>query len=170
MANGDGGPVDSRAMSPERKSPEREPNVQGQLMLGGLQRLSAETGSTGEPLTTGAVRLRALKALAKGTGLVLLGAVIMAGLIWAGLGGDSVLSQLLTLPTFFLGTAFFIAGLTGLLTGRPWDRTPFWVKLPMMILGAVIALTALIVIGVVGMDALRSDKGSTPDVQVGPGE
>ncbi|WP_223637689.1 hypothetical protein [Corallococcus sp. EGB] len=58
----------------------------------------------------------------------------------------------------------------GLLTGRPWDRTPFWVKLPRMILGAVIALTAFIVIGVVGVGALGSDTDSTPDVQAGPGE
>ncbi|RKI44894.1 hypothetical protein D7Y27_12110 [Corallococcus sp. AB004] len=151
-------------------SSETKPGLEGQLALEGVQRLSAKAGSNQASLTPGAVRRRALGLLAKGTGLVLLGAAIMAGLVWAGIGGNSVLSQLLTLPTFFLGTAYFIAGLTGLLTGRPWDRTPFWVKLPMMILGAVIALTALIVIGVMGMSALGPDANSAPDVQVGPGE
>lgn len=51
-------------------------------------------------------------------------------------------------------------------TGRPWDRT----QPPMMIIGALLVLTAGIVISVVGTEALRSGTDSTPDVQVGPGE
>ncbi|NNC02858.1 hypothetical protein HJC10_08330 [Corallococcus exiguus] len=157
-------------MNPETKSPSREPDLEGQLLLDGVRRLSSETGSTGAPLTPGAVRIRALRTLAKGAGLVLLGAVIIGVLVWLGFDGNGVLPQLLAIPTFFLGAAWFIAGLTGLVTGRPWDRTPYWVKLPMMILGAFLAFTALIVIASVGMDALRSTLDSTPDVQVGPGE
>ncbi|WP_083892230.1 hypothetical protein [Corallococcus coralloides] len=148
-------------MSPETKSPSREPGLESQILLDGVQRLSTETGSSGAPLTPGAVRLRALWTLAKGSGLVLLGAVIMGGLVWLRIGGDGGWAQLLVAPTYFLGAAYVIAGLTGLLTGRPWDRTPFWVKLPMMILGALLVLTAGIVISVVGMAALRSDTDST---------
>ncbi|RKG77569.1 hypothetical protein D7W79_14990 [Corallococcus exercitus] len=153
-------------MSPETKPSPREPGLEGQLLLDGVQRLSTETGSTGDPLTPGAVRLRALRTLAKGTGLVLLGGVIIGGLVRLGIGGDGGWPQLLVAPTYFLGAAYFIAGLTGLLTGRPWDRTSFWVKLPMMIVGALLVFTAGIVISV----AVGSAADSTPDVRVGPGE
>ncbi|NOK20190.1 hypothetical protein [Corallococcus carmarthensis] len=156
-------------MSPETKSSPSKSGLEGQL-LSGVQRLSTETGSTGEPLTPGAVRRRALRTLAKGTGLVLLGAVIIGVLVWLGMGGNGVLPQLLAMPTFFLGAAYLIAGLTGLLTGRPWDRTPFWVKLPMMIVGAFVAFTALIVVAVAGTSAVRSATDSTPDVRMRPGE
>ncbi|MBN8465472.1 hypothetical protein JYJ95_03060 [Corallococcus exiguus] len=151
-------------------SSETKPGLEGQLALDGVQRLSAEAGSNHASLTPGAVRRRALGLLAKGTGLVLLGAVIIGVLVWLGMDGNGVLPQLLAIPTFFLGAAWFISGLTGLLTGRPWDRTPFWVKLPMMIVGAFLAFAALIVIASFGMSALRSTLDSTPDVQVGPGE
>ncbi|WP_375754268.1 hypothetical protein [Corallococcus exercitus] len=156
-------------MRPETKPPPSKPGLEAQLLLDGVQRLSAETGSTGEPLTPGAVRRRALWTLAKGAGLVLLGAVIIEGLVWLDVGGGGW-AQLLVAPTYFLGAAYVIAGLTGLLTGRPWDRTPFWMKLPMMIVGALLVFTAGIVISVVGMEALRTDTDSTPDAQVGASE
>ncbi|MBN9682754.1 MULTISPECIES: hypothetical protein [unclassified Corallococcus] len=149
-------------MRPKTKSPSREPGLEDRLLLDGVERLSEETGSAGAPLTPGAVRLRALGTLAKGSGLVLLGAAIMAGLVWVGLGGDGALPMLLVAPTYFMGAAYVVAGLTGLLTGRPWDRTPFWVKLPMMIIGGVLVLTAGIAINIVGAQALRSDTVSTP--------
>ncbi|RKG97752.1 hypothetical protein D7V97_33995 [Corallococcus sp. CA053C] len=60
--------------------------------------------------------------------------------------GGGGLPALVMIPTLFMGTAWLTAGLTGLLTGRPWDTTPFWVKLPMMIIGSVLALLACAVI------------------------
>ncbi|RKH48708.1 hypothetical protein D7X55_07585 [Corallococcus sp. AB049A] len=149
-------------MSPKTKPAAREPGLEDQLLLDGVQRLSEETGSAGAPLTPGAVRLRALGTLAKGSGLVLLGAAIMAGLVWVGLGGDGALPILLVAPTYFMGAAYVVAGLTGVLTGRPWDRTSLWVKLPMMIIGSLLVLTAGIAISVVSSKALRSDTDSTP--------
>ncbi|NOJ95164.1 hypothetical protein HMI51_19770, partial [Corallococcus coralloides] len=43
------------------------------LLAGSVKRLAADTGSAGGALTPGQVRLRALRSLAKGVGLVLLG-------------------------------------------------------------------------------------------------
>ncbi|NOJ98858.1 hypothetical protein HMI51_38845, partial [Corallococcus coralloides] len=92
------------------------------------------------------------------------------GLGWLGGRGHAEWAQFLLVPTFFAGAAYFIAGLLGLLTGRPWDRTPFWMKLPMMIVGAALALTAFILVAVMGEQTLRSATDSTPDVGVEPGE
>lgn len=138
--------VGSRAMAPESKTPPVR-DAMGRALLHTAERLAAETASTGVLLTSGTVRLRALRTLGKGLGLVLLGGLLLWGMV-VGLGmeGGGGLPALVMIPTLFMGTAWLTAGLTGLLTGRPWDKTSFWVKLPMMILGSVLALLACAVI------------------------
>lgn len=132
-------------MAPETKTPPVR-DATARMLLHTVERLATETASTGAPLTSGAVRRRALLTLGKGLGLVLLGGLLILGMVELGMEGGGGLPALVMIPTLFMGTAWFTAGLTGLLTGRPWDTTPFWVKLPLMIIGSVLALLACAVI------------------------
>jgi uncharacterized membrane protein YccC len=149
-------------MAPEAKPAVKDPNLEAQLMLSGVARLSADTGSDGAPPTPGGVRLRALKSLGKGVGLVLLGGVIMAVLMRVHLEDLALFPMV---PTLFVGAAYLVAGLTGLMTGRPWDRTPGWVKLPMMVVGALLAFVLILVVGIAGPEALREKPETTDGVR-----
>ncbi|CAM3569564.1 hypothetical protein COSO111634_19585 [Corallococcus soli] len=133
-------------MAPETKTPPVR-DAAARVLLHTAERLAAETTRTGGPLTSGAVRLRALRTLGKGLGLVLLGGLLLwVMVVVLGMKGGGGLPAVVLIPTLFIGAAWLTAGLTGLLTGRPWDKTPSWVKLPMMLLGSVMALLACFVI------------------------
>jgi hypothetical protein len=152
--------------------PERQPShSKEQALHDAVEKLSSDIGTDDALLTSGAVRLRALKSLGKGVGLCLAGGVVVGVMVWLGISGESSLASLLMVPTLFVGAAYLVAGLTGLLTGRPWVRTPFWVKLPMMIVGAFLALVAIFAVGVFGNQVVRgteaprdsaSERESTP--------
>jgi hypothetical protein len=117
------------------------------VILGGLEKVTAESGGGDEALTPGDIRLRGLLTVGKGLGLIVLGGVLVAGMVALGIKGGDGLGIVVLVPTLFLGAARVASGLASLLSGRPWERASFWLKLPLMFFAAVLAFGLVLVTG-----------------------